>query len=156
MPQHRGIRLQQDVDGGDRGLFKREDLTPIALHARDGPACLLRLLVKRLREGPEFGSGQSHRRTIGVFARRIIVQHQQHEPCAAAAPGVFQHFFVATGIAKRGDGPAADMQVDANGLVAFVIIEVQFRQTHKGGFALAHFKLRLDAAADNLFRRTPP
>ena len=44
------------------------------------------------------------------------------------------------------------MLVDANWLIAFIIVEVQFRQTHEDRFAIAHFKLRLDAAADNLLR----
>ena len=126
---------------------------PIVLHADDGPAVLLRLLVKRRREGTQFDVRQSARRAVGVFARRIIVQHQQLEPRAAAALRVFQHLLVADGIAERGDGPAADVLVDADGLVAFVVIEVQLRQTHEHGLAVAHFKLRLDAAADDLFRR---
>ena len=152
-PEHRSVRLQQDVDGGDWGLFKREDLAPIVLHTRNGPAFLLRLVVKRSREGSEFWVRQSHGRAVGVFACRIIVKHQQHEARAAVALRVFQHFFVAIGIAKRGDGTAADVLVDANRLVTLVINEVQLRQTHENGFAIAHFKLRLDAATDDLPRR---
>ena len=81
------------------------------------------------------------------------MQNQKLEPRAAAALRVFQHLFVATGVAEGGDGPAANVLVDADGLVGFVVIEVQLRQTHEHRLAVAHFKLRLDAAADDLFRR---
>jgi hypothetical protein len=81
------------------------------------------------------------------------VQHQQHETCAAAALCVFQHFLIATGVPERGDGTAADVLIDANGLVGLIIIEVQFRQPHENRSALTHFKLRLDAATDDPFRR---
>ena len=81
------------------------------------------------------------------------MQHEQLEPRAAAALRVFQHLLVADGVAERGDGPAADVLVDADGLAAFVVIEVQLRQTHEHGLAVAQFKLRLHAAADDLFRR---
>ena len=76
--------------------------------------CFLRLLVKRRSEGTHFDIWQSLCRAVGVFARRIIVQHQQHEPRAAAALRVFQHLPVAIGVAERGDGPAADVLVDAD------------------------------------------
>ena len=58
-----------------------------------------------------------------------------------------------TRIAERHDGPAADVLVDADGLVGLVVVEVQLRQAHEHGLAVAHFELRLDAAADDLFRR---
>ena len=45
------------------------------------------------------------------------------------------------------------MLVDADRLVGLVVIEVQLRQTHEDRLAIAHFKLRRDAAADDLFRR---
>ena len=81
------------------------------------------------------------------------MEHQQLEPRAAAALRVFQHLLVAIGIAERGDGPAADVLVDADRLAGLVVIEVQLRQTHEHGLAVAHFELRLDAAADDLLRR---
>ena len=45
VPEHRGVRLQQDVNGRDRGLPGREDLFPVVLHADHGPALLLRFVV---------------------------------------------------------------------------------------------------------------
>ena len=153
MLEHRGVRLQQDVDGGDRGLRGREDGLPVVLHADDGPAVFLRMFFQRGREGTEFDVRQSARRAVGKFARRIVVQHEQLEPRAAAALRVFQHLLVAVGVAERGDGPAADVLVDADGLAALVVIEVQLRQAHEHGLAVAQFKLRLHAAADDLFRR---
>ena len=153
MPEHRGVRLQEDVDGRDRGLPGREDLFPVVLHADHGPALFLRLVVNRLRERTQLDVRQPLGRTVGVFARRIIMQHQQLETCAAAGLRVFQHLLIAPRIAEGGDGPAADVLVDADGLVGLVIIEVQLRQAHEHRLAVAHFKLRLDAAADDLFRR---
>ena len=102
--EHRGVRLQQDVDGGDRARLEREDLLPIVLHADDGPAGSLRLLVKRRREGPELGRGHAQCRAVGVFACRVIVQHEQSEARAAAALRVFQHVLVTHGIAECGNG----------------------------------------------------
>ena len=124
------------------GACGREDGLPIVLHADDGPAIFLRLLVKRLREGTQLDVPQSQGRTVGVFAGCIIVQHEQHEPCAAAALRVFQHFPVAVRVAERGDGPATDVLVDADRLAGFVVNEVQLRQTHKNGLAVAHFELQ--------------
>ena len=57
MLEHRGVRLQQDVDGCDRARLEREDLLPIVLHADDGPAGSLRLLVKAGVKAPSWGVG---------------------------------------------------------------------------------------------------
>ena len=90
---------------------------PIVLHADDGPAVLLRMFFQRGCEVTVFDVRQSARGAVGKFARRVVVQHEQLEPRAAAALRVFQHLLVADGIAERGDGPAADVLVDADGLV---------------------------------------
>ena len=153
MLEHRGVRFQQNVDGGDRGLRDREDLFPIGLHADHDPIFLLRLLIQCGREGAQFDVRQSTSRTIGVFARCIVMQHQQFKVGATAAPRVFQHFLVAAGVTKGGDGTAADVPVDGDGFAILVVIKVQFRQTHEHGLAVAHFEFRLDAAANDLFRR---
>ena len=89
---------------------------PIVLHADDGPAVLLRMVFQRGREVTVFDVRQSARGAVGKFARRVVVQHEQLEPRAAAALRVFQHLLVADGVAERGDGPAADVLVDADGL----------------------------------------
>ena len=138
------------VTGALRG---REDLLPVVLHADDGPAVLLRLVVERLRKGTELGVRQSLGRAVGVFARGIVVKHQQHEARAGAALRVFQHLLVATGVSEGGDRPPADVLVDADGLVGLVVIEVQFRQAQENGLAVAHLEPCLDAAADDLFGR---
>ena len=55
-----------------RALVKRKDALPVVLHADDGPAILLRLVVQRLRKGADLGVGKSLRRTVGVFALRVF------------------------------------------------------------------------------------
>ncbi len=81
------------------------------------------------------------------------MQDQQHEPRPAAALRVFQHLLVASGISERHDGPAANVLVDGDGFAVFITVEVQLRQTHEDGLTITDFKLCLDAAADDLFRR---
>src|SRR5271169_2417199 len=44
------------------------------------PVALLRLGVERRREGANLGVGQSARRTLAVFALRVVGQHQDHQP----------------------------------------------------------------------------
>ena len=72
---------------------------------------------------------------------------------APAGGGPLEHWQVAVGIAEGHHGAAADVLVDADGLALFVIVEVQLRQAHEHGLPVAHFKFRLDAAADNLLGR---
>src|SRR5262249_30045319 len=72
---------RQDDDGSDdmerqddeheplpaaRSLLEREDALPVVLHADDGPALRLRLVVERGREGADPAVGQALRRAIGV------------------------------------------------------------------------------------------
>ena len=64
--------------------------------------------------------------------------------------GPLQHLQVAVGVAEGGDGPTADVLVDADRLAFLVVDEVEFRQANQNGRALAHLVLRLDAAADDL------
>jgi hypothetical protein len=68
-------------------LFEREDTLPIVFRADYDPAILLRLVIQRLRESTDLGVGKSLRRTVGVFALRIVVQHEHHQPRAVAGPG---------------------------------------------------------------------
>ena len=111
------------------------------------------MVFQRRGEVPVVDVRQSARGAVGEFARRIVVQHEQLEPRAAAALRVFQHLLVSHGVAERHDRAASDVLVDADGFAGLVVIEVQLRQPHEDGLAIAHFKLRLDAAADDLFRR---
>ena len=57
MPEHRGVRLEQDVDRGDRVLHDREHLFPVVLHADDGPAFLLCLASSAGVKSPYLTSG---------------------------------------------------------------------------------------------------
>ena len=70
------------------------------------------MLIKRRGEETQFDVRQSASRTVSVFARGIVVQNQQLEPCAAAALRILQHLLVAHGVSERGDGSAADVLVD--------------------------------------------
>ena len=54
------------------------------------------------------GVGQALRRSIRVFALRVVVQHDHREPRAVARLRVFQHLPVADRIADGYAGPAAD------------------------------------------------
>jgi hypothetical protein len=89
------------------------------------PAVLLRFVVQRLRERADFGVWQSLRRSIGIFARRIVVQDQQRQPGTIARLGVFQHLPVAGRIAERNDRAAADHHVNALGLTRIVVVQQQ-------------------------------
>jgi hypothetical protein len=53
------------------------------------PVALLRLGVERRREGANLGVGQSARRTLAVFALRVVGQHQDHQPSAVARVAYF-------------------------------------------------------------------
>ncbi len=65
------------------------------------------------------------RRTVGVFALRVVVQHQHHEPRAIAGAGIFQHLPVAGRIAEGRARAAADHQVNALGLAGIVVVQEQ-------------------------------
>src|SRR5262249_16121425 len=109
MLEHRRVWLQQDVNSRDRSLLEREDLFPIILHADYGRNVVVGMLIKGRREGDQFDVRQSTGRTVGELAYRIVVQHEQFKPCAAAALRVFQHLLIAVGISERGDGTAANV-----------------------------------------------
>src|SRR5262249_56171979 len=65
-------------------LLKRKNALPVILHADHRPAVLLRLVVKRLREGADLAVGQALGRAIGVFARGVVLQEQHLHPTASA------------------------------------------------------------------------
>src|SRR5271166_2037497 len=87
---------------GQRGIrrfmalfLEGEDTVPVILHADNGPSLLHRLVVQRLGEGADLGVGQPQRGSVGVLARRIIVQYEHRKPRAVTGLGVFQHLPVA-------------------------------------------------------------
>src|SRR5262249_59692984 len=87
-------------------LFEREDALPVVLHADHDPTLLLRLVVERRGEGADLGVGQPARRTVGVLALRIVVEHEHREPYAVAGSRVLEHLPIADRVAERRIGPA--------------------------------------------------
>ena len=51
----------------------------------------------------------------------------------AAGGGVLEHLPVAVRMAQRGDGLAADVGTDANGVAFLVVDEIDLRQAHQQG-----------------------
>ena len=74
---------------------------------------------------PTLVSGKPVRRAVGVFALRVIVQHEHHQPGAVAGTGVLQHLLVARRVAERRVRPAADHQMNALGLARIVVVQQQ-------------------------------
>src|SRR4051812_16256754 len=72
-------------------VLEREHPLPVILHADDGPSLCLCGLVERRAEGSDPAIGQSVCRTVSVFARRIIVQHEKSHPWTFTTGGVFKH-----------------------------------------------------------------
>src|SRR6516225_5536946 len=108
------------------GLIKGKDALPIVLHADDGPAVLLRLVVERLSKGADLRIGKSLRRTVGVFALRVVVEQEHHQPSAVARPRVFEHLPVTGRVAKRCTRATANLQVNASGLPALLSFKRSF------------------------------
>jgi hypothetical protein len=67
------------------------------------------------------------RRTATLFALRVVVQHQHHQPSAVARAGVLKHLLVAGRVAERCIGPASNHQVYPFRLAAEVIEQREFR-----------------------------
>src|SRR6516225_5825774 len=105
------------------GLIKGKDALPIVLHADDGPAVLLRLVVERLSKGADLRIGKSLRRTVGVFALRVVVEQEHHQPSAVARPRVLQHLSVTGRVAKRCTRATADLQVNALRFTGVVVVQ---------------------------------
>lgn len=53
----------------------RKDVLPVIFHADDDPSALFCLIVERLGKGADLGVRQSSCWAIGVFTRRIVMQH---------------------------------------------------------------------------------
>jgi hypothetical protein len=119
----------------------------IVLHVHDNPA---------LRPGfvESFVETANVRITVvGPFALGIGVMDVETEARARASSGPLEHLQVAVRIAEGGDGAAANMHVDANGLARLVVNEVQLRQAHQHRRAVAQREFRFDAAARDLLGR---
>jgi hypothetical protein len=116
--------------------FEPEDTLPIVLHADDDPAVLLGLVVECLGECADLCVGKALGGTIGIFALGIVVEHEHFQPQAVAGPGIFQHLLVAGGVAKRGDGPTPDLEVNALRLASIVVVEEQLRLLDQDGLAI--------------------
>src|SRR5271168_2844361 len=93
-------------------LIEREDALPVVLHADDGPAVLLCLIIKRRREGADLSIGQALRRTVGVFPLPVVMQHQHHQPRTVARSGVFQHLSVPGRVTERCVGTPTNLQMN--------------------------------------------
>src|SRR5262249_4977299 len=104
-------------------LLKRKGALPVILHADHRPAVLLRLVVKRLREGADLAVGQALGWAIGVFARGVVVQHQHLQARPGSSAGPLQHLPVAGRIAEGREGRPADHQVTPLGLAGVVVVK---------------------------------
>ena len=76
-----------------------------------------------------------YRRTTGVLRR--------HRPTVASANPRRS--------SKRGDGTAADVLIDGDRFIGFIIVEIYLRQAHEYRYTIAQLELCLDATADDLF-----
>src|SRR5215472_4742132 len=83
-----------------RVLFERKNALPIVLHADHGPATLFPLIVECLGKGADLRIRKPLRRAISVFALRIVVQNEHHQPSAVASTGVLQHLLVTSRVTK--------------------------------------------------------
>ncbi len=92
---------------------------------------------------------------VRVLAHGIVVVNEQSETWSRAARDPFEHLEIAVGVAERGNGTAADLLVDADGLAGLVVDEVHLGQAGEHGLAVAKLEFRFDAAADDLLWRNP-
>ena len=104
-------------------LLEGENAVPVVLHPDDCPALLVRLVVESLAESPDLGVGQPLRRSVGIFALVVVVQHKHHQPHAVACTDVFQHLLVAGRVAERCTRTAANLQVNTFGLSRIVVVQ---------------------------------
>jgi len=61
----------------------------------DGPALILRLVVERLGEGADLGTGEALSGSLGIFALGVVMQQDHHEPSATPGVDLLQHLAVA-------------------------------------------------------------
>src|SRR5262245_8497317 len=79
--------LAQNAGSGMARLLglKRKDCFPIILHADHGPTVLLRLIVKRLREGADLRIGKPVSRAVRILAGGVVMQDDHRQPGAIAS-----------------------------------------------------------------------
>src|SRR5208283_2940377 len=107
---------------GACGLFlPGKYLLPVVLHADHGPALRLGLVVQRLGKRADLAVRQSLRRTIRVFARGVVVQHQHFQRSTAIRLGVLQHLPVTVRVAKRCSGMLPDEQINIFRLACTIV-----------------------------------
>ena len=90
---------------------------------------------------------------VGPLAFCIGMVHKQAKTGSVTGSCPLQDLQVTIGVAKRRDWSSPNVAVDADGLANVVVDEVNFRETNKDRFAVAHFELRFDTAVDDLLRR---
>jgi len=90
---------------------------------------------------------------VGIFAVGIGVMDDEAETRPRTGGGPLDHLQVAVGVAESGDGPPADVHLNADGFTRLVVDKVDFRQPHQHGRAVAQLETGLDAAADDLLGR---
>src|SRR6516225_12024812 len=118
--QPRDVRFVPKAD--ITALFERKDALPIVLHADHRPAALFPLIVECLGKGADLRIGKPLRRAISVFALRIVMQDEHHQPSAFASTGVLQHLLVTSRVAKGRVWTPPNHQVNALGLSGIVVV----------------------------------
>src|SRR5271163_2695419 len=114
--------------------LEREDALPVVLHANDDPALLPGHIVHLLAEGPDRRIRQSLRGAVGVFAHRVVVQHRDRKPRAAARLHVLQHLLIiGGGIAEGRIGSTRVHQPEILDLSRAKIIERQLGLPYENG-----------------------
>src|SRR5262249_12199563 len=102
-----------------------KNLLPVVSHADDGPAVLLFLVIKRLREGADFRIGQSLSRAVRIFPLCVVVQYEHRQSRAITGLGVFEHLSVAGRVAKRSERSTTNHQMDALRLAGIIVVKQQ-------------------------------
>src|SRR5262249_26470060 len=132
-------------------VLERKNVLPVILHADHRPAVLLRLVVKRLREGADLAVGQAGGGAVSVFARSIVMQHEHLEPRASAGAGPLKHLPVAGRIAEGRVGTLADHEVNSFRLASVVVVEQQLRVLGQEWLAILSIaKFRSARGADHV------
>src|SRR5271170_3055705 len=114
--------------------LEREDALPVVLHADDYPALLHGHVVHLLTEGSDRRIRQSLRRTVCVFALRVVVQHRDRKPRAAARLHILQHLLVVGGgVAEGRVGSTRVHQPEILDLSRAKVIERQLGLPYENG-----------------------